>query len=114
MDETAQWCNSFVLVPKPDGKVRLRLDPARISQALIHPDHRGPMFNDIFPKLTNIEYLSLTDASFRYHNVRLDEQSTYVRKFACQFGRYRYKRLSFGAAQAGNIFQRKISEIFKE
>ena len=26
MDETAEWCNSFVLVVKPKGKVRLCLD----------------------------------------------------------------------------------------
>ena len=34
--------------------------------------------------------------------------------FACQFGRYRYKRLPFVAAPAGDIFQRKIDEIFKD
>ena len=35
MDETAEWCNSLVLVPKPNGKVTLSLDPARLDQALI-------------------------------------------------------------------------------
>ena len=34
--------------------------------------------------------------------------------FACQFGRYRYKQLPFGAAPAGDMFQRKIDEIFKD
>ena len=34
--------------------------------------------------------------------------------FACQFGRYIYKRLPFGAAPAGDMFQRKIDEIFKD
>ena len=27
VDETAEWCNSFVLVPKANGKVQLCLDP---------------------------------------------------------------------------------------
>ena len=31
--------------------------------------------------------------------------------FACQFGRYRYKRLPYGAAPTGDMFQ--IDEIFK-
>ena len=31
----------------------------------------------------------------------------------CLFGRCRYKRLPFGAAPAGDMFQRKIDEIFK-
>ena len=34
--------------------------------------------------------------------------------FAPQFGRYRYKWLPFGAAPAGDMFQRKIDEIFKD
>ena len=34
--------------------------------------------------------------------------------FACQFGWYRYKRLPFGAAPAGDMFQRKTDEIFKD
>ena len=35
MDETVEWCNSFVLVPKFNGKVRLCLDPAGLNQTLI-------------------------------------------------------------------------------
>ena len=34
--------------------------------------------------------------------------------FACQFGRYRYKWLWFGAAPAGDMYERKIDEIFKD
>ena len=33
---------------------------------------------------------------------------------ACQLGRYRYKSLQFGAAPSGDMFQRKIDEIFKD
>ena len=29
VDERAEWCNNFVLVPKANGKVRLCLDPER-------------------------------------------------------------------------------------
>ena len=49
-----------------------------------------------------------------YHNLNLYEKSSYLTTFACQFGRYRYKRLPFGAAPAGDMFQRKIDEIFKD
>ena len=31
-----------------------------------------------------------------------------------QFGRYRYKRLPFGVAPTGDMFQCKIDEIFKD
>ena len=103
-DESSEWCNSFVLTPKTNGRVRLCLDPARLNQVLIRPVHRGSTLNDIFPKLNNVKYLSLTGVSFGYHNLKLDERSSYLTKFACKFGRYRYKRLLFGAASTGDMF----------
>ena len=56
--------------------------------------HRGPTLNDIFLKLNNAKYLSLIDVSSGYHNLKLDERSSYLTTFACQFGRCRYKRFS--------------------
>ena len=90
-DKTAEWCNSFVLVPKSNGKVRLCLYPAWLNQVLIRPIHRGPTLNYILPKLNNVRYLSIIDASSWYHNLKLDETSSCLTIFACQFGRYRYK-----------------------
>ena len=103
-------------MPNLTGKVRLCLDQARLNQALIRPVHRGPMLNDIFPKLNSVQYISLIDASSWDHNLKLDERSAYLTTFACQFGRYIYiyKRLSFGATPTGDIFQRKIDETFKD
>ena len=83
----AEWSNSFILVPKPSGRLRLCLDPARLNQVLIRPVHRGPTLNDIFPKLNNVKYLSLIDASSGYHNLKLDKRSSYLTTFACQFDR---------------------------
>ena len=113
INEMAEWCNIFVPVPKPCGKVRLCLDPARLNQALIRPVHRGPTLNDIFPKSNNLKYLSLIDVNSGYHNLKLDERSSNLTTFACQFGRYRYKRLPFGTAPTGDMFQCKIDETFK-
>ena len=111
VDETSEWLNSFVLVPKANGKVRLCLNPAQINQALIRPIHRRPTLNDILPKLNHVRYLSLIDASSGYHHLRLDV-SSYLMTFGCQFGRYRYKLLPFGVAPAGDMFHQKIDEIF--
>ena len=59
VNETSQWCNSFVLVPRANDKVILHLDLACLNQALIRPVHNGLTINDILPKLNNAKYLSL-------------------------------------------------------
>ena len=113
IDEMAEWCNSLVLVPKHNGKVRTCLEPARLNQLLIRLVHRGPTLIDIFPNLNNVKYLSFIDVSSGYHNLKLDERSSYLSAFMCQFGRYRYKRSPFGAAPIVAMSQCKIEEILK-
>ena len=54
-DKMLQWCNSFVSVPKANGKVRLCLDPAQLNQTFIRLVHRGPTLKDILPKLNNVK-----------------------------------------------------------
>ena len=86
----------------------------RLNQVLIRPVHRGHILNDTFPRLNDVKYFSLVDVSYEYHNLKLDKRSSYLTTFACQFGRYRYNRLPFGAVSTGNMFQGKIVEIFKD
>ena len=100
VDEMAEWCNSFVLVPKANGNIRLCLHPAQLYQALIRPIHRDPT-----PRLNNIKYMSIIDASSGYHNLWLDTQLSYLTMFACPFGRYQYNHLPFGAVPVGDMFQ---------
>ena len=114
VDEMAEWCNRFVLVPKANGKVRLWLDPVELNQALIRLIHRGPTLNDILPRLNSIQYMSIINVRLGYHNLRLDMQLSYLTTFACPFGRYRYKCLPFRAALVGNMFQCKINKIFND
>ena len=114
VDKMAEWCNSFVVVPKANGKVWLCLDPVQFNQALTRPIHRGPTLKDILQKLNNVQYMSIIDASSEYHNLKLDRQLLHLTMFACPFGRCRYKCLPFRAAPVGNMFQCKIDEIFND
>ena len=72
------------------------------------------MLNNILPKLNNVQYMSITDVSSGYHNLKLDNKSSYVTTFVWPFGWYRYKHLPFRAVPVGNMFQHKIDEIFSD
>ena len=77
----SEWCNSFVLVPKADGKVWICLDLVQLNNVLVRVVHRGQILNDILPRLAGIKYLTLIDANSGYHNLKLDEQSSYLTTF---------------------------------
>ena len=74
--------------------------------------HRGPTLNNILPKLADVKYLTLTDASSGYHILNFNEQSSYLTIISCPFGRYKYKPLPFGVAQVGYMLQKMIDELF--
>ena len=88
--ETSELIHNFVLVPKANRKVQLSLDPARLNKVLIRLAHQGLTLNNILPRLACVKYLTLIDASLACHNLKLDEQSSYLTTFSCPFGRYRY------------------------
>ena len=90
------------------------LGPVQLSKALITPIHRSPTLNGILPKLTGVKYLMLIDASSGYHNLKLDEKLSYLRTLPCSFGRYGYIRMPFGATPGGDMFQRRIDELFND
>ena len=48
------------------------------------------------------------------HNLKLNDRSSYFTTFMCHYSGYRYKRLPFGVAPIGNMFQHKIDEIFRD
>ena len=57
--------------------------------------------------------MTIIDASSSYHNLIVINKSSYLKTFACQFGRYKLTTLPCGVSPAGDMFQRKINKIFK-
>ena len=86
VDKTAEWCNSFIIVSKPNGTVSLCFNPARLNKPLIWPVHKRPMLNNKVAKLMNAYWMTITDASSGYHRLKNDRKSSYLITFACQFG----------------------------
>ena len=89
MDDTVDGATALYWCQKPYGKVRSCLDLARLNQATKRQVYSRPTLNDIFLKLKNAQYLSVIDVILGYHNIKLDERSSYLTTFACQFGRFR-------------------------
>ena len=48
VDETAEYCNSLVIVPGLNSTLYLCVDSIRLNQTLIRPVHRGLTIIDIY------------------------------------------------------------------
>ena len=109
-----KWHNNFVIVPKPNVTICLCLDPARLNQALIRPEHTGPTIYYIPPKLTNEYYVTIIDANSGSTTWNVISKAACLTIFACQFGRYCSIRLLIGVAPTGKILKQRIDEIIKK
>ena len=101
-----------MIVDKPNGDVRICLDPKRLNDAIIREHHYTQKLDDVPPQLSNAKVFSKLDARSGYWNVILDDESQLLTTFNTPFGRYCFKRLPFGLVSAQDIFQRKIDETY--
>ncbi|KAK7093235.1 hypothetical protein V1264_007025 [Littorina saxatilis] len=106
--EPTDWVNSLVVVEKPNGKLRVCIDPKELNKAIKRPHYLMPTLEDVLSKMSGAKYFSKLDARSGYWQLRLSEDLSYLTTFNTPFGRYRFQRLPFGIICAEDVFQRKI------
>ena len=60
------WVNSLVYHRKPNGKLRICLDPKDLNKAISREHHMIPTLEEIFPKVSGAKYFSIVDAKCGY------------------------------------------------
>ena len=108
-----EWVNSLVYRRKPDGRIRICLDPKDLNKAIKREHHVTPTLEEILPKLVGAKVFTIIDTKQGYWNIKLDEQSSYYTTFNSPFGRYRFLRCPFGLKMSQDIFQRKMDQVYE-
>lgn len=111
--QPTQWVNSLVYRTKPNGSLRLCLDPKDLNKAILREHYTTPTLEEILPSLSGAQYFSILDAKCGYWNVELDEESSYLTTFNSPEGRFRFLRMPFGLRMSQDIFQKKIDQTFE-
>ena len=114
VSKPTEWVNSIVIVDKPDGSLRLCLDPRNLNKCIKRPHHPIPTFNDVAIKCANSKKFSKLDARHGYWSMELDNESANLTAFNTAFGRFHFWRYPFGLNCTQDNFQRKMEEIFAE
>ncbi|CAB4034914.1 Hypothetical predicted protein, partial [Paramuricea clavata] len=110
---STEWISSMVAVRKPSGKLRICIDPKDLNKALLRPHYPIPTIDEILPRLANAKVFTVLDAKEGFWQVKLDKRSSYLTTFWTPYGRYRWRRMSFGISTAPEEFQRRLHEVFE-
>ena len=111
VDEPTDWVSNVVAVEKPDGTIRLCLDPKDLNKAVKRPHFVHPTTEEILARMTNARYFTKLDASSAYWQVPLDHENSLLLTFNTSFGRFRFIRMPYGLSSASDVCQKYILQV---
>ena len=113
VSEPTDWVNSLVVVEKPNGTLRICIDPKNLNRAIKRHHHQLPTTEEILSMMSDGKYFTKLDASNAYWQIELDADSTNLLTFNTPYGRYKFLRMPFGIHSASEICQVAIAEILE-
>ena len=113
VDEPTEWVNSMVTVVKPNGQLRICIDPKDLNKVIEREHYPMKTLEEVVGQMAGAKVFSVLDAKSGFWQIRLDEASSKLRTFNTPFGRYRFTRLPFGIKSAPEVFQRVIARMLE-
>ncbi|CAG2205039.1 unnamed protein product [Mytilus edulis] len=105
VDTPTDWVSSLVTVKKPNGKLRICIDPKPLNKALKRSHYPLPIIDDLLPELNKAKIFSKCDVKNGFWHVNMDKSSSYLTTFETPFGRFRWMKMPFGISPAPEYFQ---------
>ena len=111
--EPTPWVSSVTYPVKPTGEVRPCLDGRDLNKAIIRENHKPQTVEEIAHQLAGAMVFSKADALKAFLQVHLTEESSKLLVINTHKGRYRFKRMPFGAKMSQDVFQMKMDLIME-
>lgn len=108
--QPTEWVSSLVTVHKPNGKIRVCIDPLHLNKALQRGHYPLPQLDDVLPNMSQAQVFTKADCKEGFLQIELDEESSLLTTFQTPWGRYRWKRMPFGISPAPEIFQQFLDQ----
>ena len=112
--EPTPWVSSVTYPVKPSGEVRPCLDVRDLNKAIICENHKPQMVEEIAHQLAGAVVFMKADTLKAFLQVHLTEESSKLLVINTHKGRYRFKRMPFGAKMSQDVFQIKMDIIMEK
>ena len=113
INEPADWVNSTVVVDKPNGSVRVCLDPRDLNVAIKREHYPLPTVEEITARCAGAKLFTTLDAENAFYQIKLDKESQKLLTFNTPFGRFRYLRMPMGIKSAPEVYQQRMELVFE-
>jgi hypothetical protein len=104
------WVNNMVVVEKPDGDIRICLDPQSLNRHVIRNYKRIPHLDEIRTKTKKNKFRSVFDLKDGFYHLPLTQAGKDKWCFSTEYGVYQFNVLPFGVANAAEDFRMKLKK----
>ena len=111
MTDATDWVSSMVVVQKPNGQIRLCLDPKDLNVAIRREYSPMPTIEEVSTRLSKARFFTVLDANNGFWQISLDDRYSMLTCFNTPFGRYRCMRMPFGINSAPEVWQRTMNQL---
>ena len=80
-EEPTDWVSSLVVTEKPNGKLRVYIDPQHLNKALKRSHFPLPVIEDILPELADVKVFSKAELKDGFLQIQLDQESSKLTTF---------------------------------
>jgi hypothetical protein len=109
--DPSEWVHPMQIAFKPDGWLRICMDPRYLNQFLERAIFPFPSLDQVFSSIKGAKHFSKIDLTCGFWNLRLDEASSKLCTFVMPWGVFRYKRLPFGVSPAPEVFHWVLGDV---
>ena len=108
-----QWLANTAVVKKKTGKWCVCVDFADLNKACPKDPFSMPRIDQLVDATVGHPWMSFLDAFQGYHQIQLALDDQKKTTFVTPVGNYHYKVMPFGLKNAGLIYQRMMTKMFK-
>ena len=99
---------------KPNGDVRVCLDPSNLNKAIIREHHKPMKVEEIAHKLAGATVYTKADALKAFLQIHLTHKASLLTTFNSHRGWLRFLRMPFGAKMSQDVFQLRMDAILEQ
>ena len=112
--EPTPWVSSVTFPRKPNGEVRVCLDPSNLNKAIIREHHKPMTVEEIAHELAGATVYTKADALKAFLQIHLMHKASLLTTFNSHRGRLQFLWMPFGAKMSQDMFQLWMDAILKQ
>lgn len=107
------WNSPLLVVPKPNGDLRICLDSRKLNSVTKIDSYPMPRIQDILDSLNNAKFLSSIDLKSAFFQINLHPDSREKTSFSIPgIGAFQFCRMPFGLVNASARMMRLMDKVF--